>query len=429
MVMILLSLSAFGDARKAAQEAVVELSEAYLGQASPGAFRKAVAILPIEVPETLRRSGAVDAVEAYIREKFSLSTVFVLVERENMEALLAEIELGLSGLVDADSAAQAGELLGAEFFVQGSLSEAGPSLVLSMEQVEASTARIISSVTRSIPRDELLASGADFLRSSFQSQYGISVYARGGTAATLASYYIPDFSSDPSTYSPGSLSLGVWDLGVSYKPLRWLGLEAGILGLSAPQFYFSEDGKVLSTLSPGLQRTIRYSMFDGFGPSFGLSGIFSLGPRINLGLLARGFLLVDHALTHWFMDFYCYDIDDAGGITPVKRYIEMEAMTNAVPIGATASLRAEYLVSRRMSLGVDAGFLWMPPYQPDMFQTGNLMQLGNYTGGFDNPYDYNGTFDFMGGFNVARVDGSTGSDFIIFDPTGLVVTAYIAVHF
>jgi hypothetical protein len=261
--------------------------------------------------------GAGDAIEAYVREKISLSTVFVLVERANMEAILSEIELGLSGMVDPSNSAKAGELLGAELLVQGSLSESGANLVLSPLVV----------------------------------------------APTL------------------------------------------------------ED------------RSVRYTVFSGSGISLGATAIYSPTPRINLGLSANGFMLVSPKMTHWFMDFLNYDIVDGGAVAPVNRDIVIEGSKFSPSFGVFGKTRFEYLISRRMSLGLEGGYLWMPPFIPDKYVTGNHIQASNTADAFPTYMDKNGTFDFMGLFNVARVDGTTGSALMEFNPSSVYATLYLAVHF
>ncbi|HUW70511.1 MAG TPA: CsgG/HfaB family protein [bacterium] len=260
------------DARSAAQKAVAELGEAYFQKAPPTAFKRTIAVLPIKVPADLEHGGVADSVAAFVHEKLALSTAFVLVERSNMDAILSEIESGLSGLADPTKAAKAGELLGAELLVQVSLSEVGDGLVLALEIVDTSTGQIVVSVTRSMDRADVVASGNEYLRSSFQSQYGLSVYGSAGVAWATTPVWVPSFVSGGGSIShTGQLSM-VSDGGVSYKPLSWLCLDRGFLVLYTPQFYLSEDGKVESPLAIGT-RSVRYTEFSGSGLSLGASAI------------------------------------------------------------------------------------------------------------------------------------------------------------
>ena len=133
-------------------------------------------------------------------------------------------------------------------------------------------------------------------------------------------------------------------------------------------------------------------------------------------------------LTHWFMDFTCYDIT-GGTVEPVKRDIVIEGSMFSPSLGAYGNTRFEYLISKRMSIGLEAGYLWMPAFVPDEYVTGNHLQVSNTADTFPTYMDKNGTFDFMGGFDVARVDGTLGSELISFDPSSIYATVYVAVHF
>lgn len=422
------------DAKKTVQGVVEELAAAYLRQADQSAFRKAVAVLPPRVPESLGRAGAADAIAAYVREKLSFSSVFVLVERANMDAILSEIELGVSGLADPSKAAKAGEIIGAELLIQGSLSEAGEGLVLALDLVDVSSASVIASSTRSIPRTELLASGAEYLRSSFQSQYGISVYGTAGAAFSSREYYVPNYVTGDGEISLVNHLVGLYDTGVSYKPLPWLGLDVGYLGVAAGQFYLNADGRVVSSLSvtgtnPDGDRTVRYTMFSGSGLTIGATGTVSPTHRINISASLKGAVLFDPVLTHWFMDFANYGIDDSGSVGVVTSDIQIEGTKFSPSFGALGAARAEYLISKRMSVGLEGGYFWMPPFIPDEYKNGNLLHVSNTSDEYPTYMDKNGTFGFMGGFDVARLDGTIDSGLIAFDPSGLYAKLYFAVHF
>lgn len=435
------------DARSVVQSAVVRLGDEYFARAPATAWRRAVAVLPIEVPADLERGGAGEAIAAYVREKLSIGAAFVLVERANMEAILAEIELGLSGLADPAKAAKAGALLGAELLVQGSLSEAGGGLVLSLEMVDVATGAVMASVTRDMDRQDIVRGTDDFMRSSFQSQYGISTYGAVGSGIMTDSVFVPHFGGDEVTVTYGSPLFALVDAGVSYKPLPWLGLCIGVVSVNVGQFYLTESGKVVSPLSettsdPDGEESIRYMSYSGSGPSLGLVATLSPTPRINLSASTKGFVFVAGSLKYTLMDYASYDIVpntgtdadsdgvDDGMVDIVKRDITIEGTAfGPLAYGLTGSARGEFLLSRRMSLGLEAGYLWSPPFVPDRYTVGAISHTSNTADAFETYQDKNGTFDFLGGFNVARKDGTTDSEFVTFDPSCLYATLFVAVHF
>ena len=72
------------------------------------------------------------------------SPQLVIVERDRMQAIADEIQLGASGRVDSASAVRAGHLIQAGRLVNGALIEAGQTLTLSSSIVTVSTAAISS---------------------------------------------------------------------------------------------------------------------------------------------------------------------------------------------------------------------------------------------------------------------------------------------
>lgn len=71
---------------------------------------------------------------------------YVIVERDRLEEVLAELKLGQSKAVDAKTAAQIGKLIGARFLVMGGYFEVLGSLRVDARVVEVETGKVIRSV-------------------------------------------------------------------------------------------------------------------------------------------------------------------------------------------------------------------------------------------------------------------------------------------
>lgn len=71
---------------------------------------------------------------------------YVIVERDRLEDVLAELKLGQSKAVDAKSAAQIGKLLGARFLVMGGYFDVMGALRVDARVVEVETGKVIRSV-------------------------------------------------------------------------------------------------------------------------------------------------------------------------------------------------------------------------------------------------------------------------------------------
>ncbi len=65
------------------------------------------------------------------------------VERQELEKVMDELKLSMSGLTDDDYALQAGKLLGAKYLLFGSLSKIGEQIKISCRLIETETSQII----------------------------------------------------------------------------------------------------------------------------------------------------------------------------------------------------------------------------------------------------------------------------------------------
>lgn len=82
---------------------------------------------------------------------------FILVEREELERILREQELGMSGLVDPSGAPKVGRLLGAELLLYGSFVVTGNDLRIDARVVRAETGEIAASASAAGPAADVLS--------------------------------------------------------------------------------------------------------------------------------------------------------------------------------------------------------------------------------------------------------------------------------
>lgn len=74
----------------------------------------------------------------------SKSKLFTLVERGNLQAVLGELELQLSGLADEGNAAKAGKVLGADYLVTGTVFRASDRYELFLKLLRVETAEVLA---------------------------------------------------------------------------------------------------------------------------------------------------------------------------------------------------------------------------------------------------------------------------------------------
>src|SRR5678815_3163622 len=86
----------------------------------------------------------------------SAADVIRVVERERLEAVLAEQKLASSGKIDAKTAARVGKLLGAKYLVLGSYFDVMKSLRVDARLVDVETGQIVQSIGANGKADDFL---------------------------------------------------------------------------------------------------------------------------------------------------------------------------------------------------------------------------------------------------------------------------------
>lgn len=100
-----------------------------------------VAVLDFEASEPLSDDYG-SQIALLLNTHLSMSGNLILVEREELDKLLSEQELGLSGTVDPGSAARIGQLTGAKVLVTGRAFNTGESLVTVARIMSTETSRV-----------------------------------------------------------------------------------------------------------------------------------------------------------------------------------------------------------------------------------------------------------------------------------------------
>ena len=91
-----------------------------------------------------RFDGAGPGVAAVLTTKLARVEAVNVVERARLQEVLAEVELGQSGAVNEATAARAGELLGADYLVMGTLFTVRlPAITIDLRLVDASTGQVV----------------------------------------------------------------------------------------------------------------------------------------------------------------------------------------------------------------------------------------------------------------------------------------------
>lgn len=92
----------------------------------------------------------------YLKSELSMSEGIVVVERRQLESVLKEQALSMTGLVDSSTAQKVGDLLGAEFVISGTISQSGKWLRIDAKIIRVSTGQVKSEKVRA-PDDKYLS--------------------------------------------------------------------------------------------------------------------------------------------------------------------------------------------------------------------------------------------------------------------------------
>ena len=146
---------AYSDARKVADESREATLSKLFGQALQDLSDYSSIKLPPEAKLAVMplvsapNSGADSASQAeYFGSQLALAAskakLFKVVERGNLQAVLGELELQMSGLADDGSAAKAGKLLGADYLVTGTMFRGTERYELFLKLVRVETAEVVA---------------------------------------------------------------------------------------------------------------------------------------------------------------------------------------------------------------------------------------------------------------------------------------------
>lgn len=110
---------------------------------------EALALAPFDFTGVYPRSASKNIAEDI--STALMKSHFKVVERPQMEAVLNELKLQHSSLVDPDTAKQIGKLTGADLLLLGSVSDRGSLIVINVRILETSTANCLIAFRKEIP--------------------------------------------------------------------------------------------------------------------------------------------------------------------------------------------------------------------------------------------------------------------------------------
>ncbi|MDZ7304667.1 MAG: hypothetical protein ONB44_21275 [candidate division KSB1 bacterium] len=105
--------------------------------------RLSIAVLPFESKGIGRELGEIDLLDKLVTGFVNINR-FKVIERAQLEKILAEQKLGMSGIIDASTAAQIGKGIGVDGVVCGSVTQGGNAVSIDARLIDTETAAIIT---------------------------------------------------------------------------------------------------------------------------------------------------------------------------------------------------------------------------------------------------------------------------------------------
>ncbi|MBI3946737.1 MAG: discoidin domain-containing protein [Armatimonadetes bacterium] len=128
------------------------LARPALAADSPAAQTSRLAIFPLRCTDTDLGLGRSIFLRLY--DEMLLYPEFAVVERARLQDLLQEQRIGESGLVDSDTAARLGKLLGASHALLGEVLTTAGSCKLALRLAEVETGRVLMTAEKPVPQVE-----------------------------------------------------------------------------------------------------------------------------------------------------------------------------------------------------------------------------------------------------------------------------------
>ena len=186
-----------------------------------------VAVFPFQADEALARRKVDVAVGELLTQKLIRESRFKLLERSQLDTVLREQKLGLSGAIESDTAAQVVKLAGARLAALGTVTRVGKNYQISAKLVDTNSAEVISVSIEEVPAGVFEEEAARYLVLVPETQT-VSIYLAVG-AAPMAVKDLPSTTASGKTVVPANLKTGMSmdngiyaGIGLKYFPFsRW----------------------------------------------------------------------------------------------------------------------------------------------------------------------------------------------------------------
>lgn len=100
-----------------------------------------------------------EAIEELLKNAITDSLVFKFIDRRALDTAMEEIKLSLSGITDEKDSIEIGNIRGLRLLMDGSVTSEEGNFIVSLRLIEVETTEIIATVSRSIPKEDMIEVG------------------------------------------------------------------------------------------------------------------------------------------------------------------------------------------------------------------------------------------------------------------------------
>lgn len=270
-----------------------------------------IAVFPFQCEKKLAEKRAGVAVAEILTHELSEAGSFKIVERAELEKILEEQALSLTGVIASNKAIQVGQMLGARLLVMGNINRIGKSYQISARLIDAETSEVIitdlSEVSIAIFEEET----APYLVYVPEKQ-AIGIYLlinsdpvrlllEDGIESPYYDYNGNDISVNVGRLAEGEFGAIPYGAGLRYSPYKWLMVDVAYMP-NAFKFESKKLGQIYLRDDAGGT----FMTFPDFDASVGVSGNILKGTL--LGSRSLGKKIKGYAGFGWSINSIKYEV-------------------------------------------------------------------------------------------------------------------------
>jgi TolB-like protein len=274
-----------GTIERRIRDAAESLTESYF-EGKGRLFQQNLGVLEFEnLTQGASRYNIAQGVEDLFTTAFSRSTLFRLVERRNLGAILEEQKLQLMGLTDDEGTAELGRIRNAEALLLGTVSDIGESFIVSIRLVDVETGEMKA--------EDIILDRADMIET--KRRLDMEYISAMGVGISILGFDLTMAGNNPSLdFNDFGTTLFGRPFGIEfkYRVTNWLMLGLGAQMAGGTVHYYDVlaydlDGGTTTGSGPFTVYTEGFSLLGNAYLVWPLSRRFSLflGPGVEYVIL------------------------------------------------------------------------------------------------------------------------------------------------